>query len=176
MKKCSLCNVEKALTEFPTDKRCPDGRRNKCRSCTREYHTRWRQDNPDLMSAMRKRDRTKNQKQRRVYNALWYQENKKHTNEVRRRWRKRNVLKWRAYAHQRTARQYDATGYASPEAIEARMSFYGYRCYMCRGAFDQIEHVIPLSRGGTNWPANLRPACRSCNARKHTKLPRELAA
>jgi 5-methylcytosine-specific restriction endonuclease McrA len=33
--------------------------------------------------------------------------------------------------------------------------------------------VIPLSVGGTNWPANLRPACRSCNSAKGASSDRE---
>jgi 5-methylcytosine-specific restriction endonuclease McrA len=29
--------------------------------------------------------------------------------------------------------------------------------------------VIPLSKGGTGWPANLVPACKSCNLSKAMK-------
>ncbi|WP_097063743.1 HNH endonuclease [Sphingomonas guangdongensis] len=29
-----------------------------------------------------------------------------------------------------------------------------------------LDHVLALSLGGTNEPANLAPACRDCNARK----------
>mgnify|MGYP002813225513 FL=1 len=32
-----------------------------------------------------------------------------------------------------------------------------------------IDHIVPLSRGGTNDLQNLTIACRSCNARKGTK-------
>ncbi len=41
------------------------------------------------------------------------------------------------------------------------------RCYYCGGThLLGIEHVIPLSAGGSNTPDNLVCACRSCNARK----------
>jgi 5-methylcytosine-specific restriction endonuclease McrA len=36
-----------------------------------------------------------------------------------------------------------------------------------------IEHRIPLSRGGSNWPANLAPACKTCNSSKGTKTEKE---
>jgi 5-methylcytosine-specific restriction endonuclease McrA len=32
-----------------------------------------------------------------------------------------------------------------------------------------VDHVIPLSVGGTNWLKNLQPLCSSCNSSKHTK-------
>jgi 5-methylcytosine-specific restriction endonuclease McrA len=40
---------------------------------------------------------------------------------------------------------------------------------MCGGPATSIDHVKPLSKGGQNLLANLRPACISCNARKGGK-------
>lgn len=33
-----------------------------------------------------------------------------------------------------------------------------------------IDHIVPVSQGGTNSQANLRPACRECNEWKSDKL------
>jgi 5-methylcytosine-specific restriction endonuclease McrA len=38
-----------------------------------------------------------------------------------------------------------------------------------------LDHVLPLSRGGSNAPTNLVVACRSCNSRKHNRTPLEFA-
>lgn len=46
---------------------------------------------------------------------------------------------------------------------------FGFRCYVCGGPWEQDDHVIPLSRGGTNWPANLRPICKLHNLMKGRK-------
>ena len=52
---------------------------------------------------------------------------------------------------------------------------YAYGCDICgeqlTGRTATMDHFIPISGGGTNWPDNLRPLCRSCNARKHDKMP-----
>ena len=51
---------------------------------------------------------------------------------------------------------------------------YGKRCYLCGEIADTIDHVIPISRGGTNDIENLRPACYDCNMRKGSKTLEEL--
>lgn len=69
-----------------------------------------------------------------------------------------------------------AIGQYTMEQWEGRLNFYGRRCYLCGCDWDAltpshrtIDHVIPLSKGGTNWPANLRPACRPCNSGKRDR-------
>jgi 5-methylcytosine-specific restriction endonuclease McrA len=46
-----------------------------------------------------------------------------------------------------------------------------YRCQMCGvtakdGATLEIDHIYPVSKGGTNEPDNLQVLCRDCNAGK----------
>lgn len=68
----------------------------------------------------------------------------------------------------RRAREANAIGQASATQIRARIDYYGGRCWICRALANTIDHVIPLARGGTGWPANLRPACKRCNfSRQH---------
>lgn len=44
----------------------------------------------------------------------------------------------------------------------------GWRCRRCgRAGRMEVDHVIPLDRGGAPWdPANLQTLCRSCHIRK----------
>jgi 5-methylcytosine-specific restriction endonuclease McrA len=75
-----------------------------------------------------------------------------------------------AATQRRRAHVAAAPGVATPDQIAARVAMWGGTCWMCRMApGTAIDHVIPLSRGGTNWPANLRPACQPCNSRKHDR-------
>ena len=50
-------------------------------------------------------------------------------------------------------------------------------CYLCLFKIefgkDELEHKMPLSRGGGNEYVNLGVACKSCNRRKHTKTEEE---
>jgi 5-methylcytosine-specific restriction endonuclease McrA len=36
-----------------------------------------------------------------------------------------------------------------------------------------VDHIIPLSRGGTNWPDNIQLLCAECNSSKRNKLMSE---
>ena len=51
------------------------------------------------------------------------------------------------------------------------IELYGDACYLCGGPYEHTDHVIPLSRGGYDVLANLRPCCSPCNLSKHAKLP-----
>jgi 5-methylcytosine-specific restriction endonuclease McrA len=48
---------------------------------------------------------------------------------------------------------------------------YDWCCAMCgHRAKLTVDHIIPISRGGSNWAWNVRPACQSCNSRKKDKI------
>jgi len=57
-----------------------------------------------------------------------------------------------------------------------------YRCQYCGRAQNELrhrealtrDHLIPLSRGGTNEWTNVVTACSSCNTRKANRLPSEI--
>ena len=54
--------------------------------------------------------------------------------------------------------------------IQARIDYYGGAGYLCGAPdADTLDHVKPISKGGAHIPANLRPACLSCNSSKRDK-------
>ena len=51
-------------------------------------------------------------------------------------------------------------------------------CHYCSRKFTfkelTLDHVVPLSRGGTTSPGNVVPACRECNKAKGVDTPLDL--
>lgn len=50
-----------------------------------------------------------------------------------------------------------------------------FSCFYCRkvGGILEVDHYIPISKGGTNDLSNLKTSCRRCNRQKKDKLPEE---
>lgn len=56
-------------------------------------------------------------------------------------------------------------------AWRAKLKSYGYRCAKCRSGVNvQMDHILPVSRGGTNEIHNLQPLCGPCNLAKRAKI------
>lgn len=60
-------------------------------------------------------------------------------------------------------------------AISRRSVFArdGHRCQYCGATAENIDHVVPRSRGGTHTWDNVVAACRRCNAAKEDRLLEE---
>ena len=67
----------------------------------------------------------------------------------------------KALLRQQTAHQ------IKPRLIRARFAQFDNCCAYCGATGDmQIEHVVPISKGGTHAMGNIVPACRECNYSK----------
>ena len=66
--------------------------------------------------------------------------------------------------------------YQARVALNRRAVFArdGHKCQYCGAAAENIDHVIPRSRGGTHTWDNVVAACRPCNMRKEDRYLHEL--
>lgn len=102
--------------------------------------------------------------------TAWGKENPEYIRERAAKYRHEN----RERCRQQVRKRRSGAGSFSTPKWKSRLEYYGERCVYCGSAERiEIEHRIPLSRGGTNQPANLVPACKSCNCSKGTLTERE---
>lgn len=144
----------------------------------KERSRRWNRNNPKQKKERDRQYRLTNSERLREWDRQRYRtdpKRKKGMKEKSRRWSRseRGKIVSRITKANRRTRESGALGFASADQIQARIDFYGNRCAYCGGPFEDLDHVIPLSRGGSKRPANLRPACRHCNRSKGTKMLKE---
>ena len=150
---CSKCHETKPLDDFYKLSRSKDGYDTKCKVCN--------------YAANKKHRSTKNGKQYYAKLQAEYRQTdsyKKWCNSPsgiatlrRKKYKRRSLEK--------------AVGDITFATIELLDNIFGNKCLYCQGHHDiTYDHVIPLSRDGTNDLSNLVKACRSCNSSKHIKL------
>ncbi len=181
MKKCTKCGEVKELGEFGRDKRMSDGRINKCKKCAsiaraERYAKNKKRENVRSFE-YRKRNIEAILEREKAYRA----ENRELVAKRTREWRLTSGysqgeykagrrIAYASYEQNRRSLSMSAAGGFTPTQWQARLDYYSGKCIYCGSSESiEIEHRIPLSRGGTNWPANLVPACKSCNCKKGTK-------
>ncbi len=62
---------------------------------------------------------------------------------------------------------------AAPLSRRAVFARDHHRCQYCGSGAENLDHVMPRSRGGTHTWDNVVASCRACNARKEDRLPAE---
>jgi 5-methylcytosine-specific restriction endonuclease McrA len=69
-------------------------------------------------------------------------------------------------------RHYVRVPYRSVVPLSRRAVFArdGHRCQYCDRAAENIDHVVPRSRGGPHAWENVVASCRACNSRKEDRL------
>lgn len=168
-KTCNKCKVEKDLTDFHSDKRNQDGRQGQCKKCRNATITKWHKNNKGKTNAASARWRDKYPHKVKAYSAQYYTDNKE---EMRAKFKaymtpERNSY----YMRLRRDRKRGAKGICTFAQLQARIDYYGGLCWICGDPMQAIDHVKPLAKGGTEWPANLRPICTSCNSKKRDLWP-----
>lgn len=139
-------------------------------------------------SERQKRWRESHKEQIAAYNAEWRKNNREHINAYMRGYKRSPESKERRdamkkeydHAHPENVRARSALYKARKKAAEgsftdeqwlALCAEYGQRCAYCgEEKLLETDHVVPITKGGTNWISNIVPACKNCNASKGTKL------
>jgi 5-methylcytosine-specific restriction endonuclease McrA len=87
------------------------------------------------------------------------------------RWLERNPQKAQEYRHKVRAKRGSAVGWHTGEEWSDLCALYGDRCPRCMQPCRRftVDHITPLSRGGTDYVWNLQPLCARCNCQKSNK-------
>jgi 5-methylcytosine-specific restriction endonuclease McrA len=174
VKHCTKCNVEKPLECFPYDKHKFDGLRPQCKSCVSVYNTnRYRKTSNRRVRREHVGEGLKRcMSCKRVLPLESFGIRKDHWTGRKSNCNECRLADW----HKRRARKLEANGSFTKKEFEAKLKLYKGKCHWCMKPIEgsvHRDHVIPLSRGGSNDISNIVPSCSKCNLSKNDKLPHE---
>lgn len=107
----------------------------------------------------------------------WYRRNAEKVKTYVRDWKRKNPDREALYERRRRASRLRVGGRHSMDDVLLLLEAYEWRCAYCgEGGRLTIDHLVPLSRGGSDGIENLIPACLSCNSSKHDRTELEFRA
>lgn len=187
-KYCSACDTNKPVSEFNKNKTKKDGLQSRCRECNKKILKQWYEANREHKQEyyIENKERIKETQKRYVLN------NREKFDEYQRRYRRQNRDKMKArqrvyysknpnanrrYKALRRARERSAEGTYSEAEANVLLSMYN-TCPACGEGFTEdakptLDHIVPITRNGTNYITNLMPLCKRCNSSKNAKTPEE---
>lgn len=156
-RQCSICKLVKDLSEFPNHKAYPLGKHYRCKICDRALSAKYYANN------------TEKERQRRInyYNNQSVQEKRDYAS----KYYASNTEKVANNQNRRRARKHNNGGkHTADEWLEKKLLFNN-ECAICKCTTCKLtrDHIIPLTKGGTDNINNIKPLCRSCNSRKGNK-------
>lgn len=169
MKTCKHCGQTKESNLFFKNSGTKDGLQSNCKPCSSGLAKKWRESN---LEKKRSKDRA------------WREANKDKSNDATRKWRQSNPDKTLERKRRRKAARL-GNGfevYSDKQVIEK----YGMLCHLCLEPINflaprkagligwqrgfQVDHVLPLSKGGPDTLDNVRPSHGLCNMKKSDSI------
>lgn len=105
-----------------------------------------------------------------------------HVHAVHRAWLLRTGYQWHkvnpeaqaAKNARRRTKINQAEGTYTADDVKELLAKQKNRCACCGAKKNlAVDHIVPLTKGGSNWPRNLQMLCKPCNSRKAARDPIE---
>lgn len=138
---------------------------------TKAYFKAWYAANRNEQIARNKQWKAENKTQVAASRLEYRRKNREKFNALLRAWIKANPIARRAYYNNRRT-QLHAGGRHTPEDLKHILQLQKTRCALCKCALQRkkhLDHIIALSKGGSNERTNLQFLCVECNLRKNNK-------
>jgi 5-methylcytosine-specific restriction endonuclease McrA len=128
----------------------------------KESHMQWRIENPEYHKQWRI--------EHAEYDKQWRVKHAKQKKEYDKQRQIENPEKSRAKNRKRRALKLGASGYHTENDLQYIYEQQKGKCISCGNKFSYnkmtVDHIKPLSKGGSDLPYNIKLLCKSCNSSK----------
>lgn len=154
---------------------------------------KWRLDNPERAKANDKRKYEAKRDAELIRMRKRYAENREADIERKRKAYRENAEENRAkqraryaenkdyfkpYNKSRKARVRSSMGSFSAAQVRKMLDDQGCKCIYCKCDISKnyhVDHIVPVSKGGSSFIENIQLLCPTCNLRKRAKMPEDYA-
>ena len=107
--------------------------------------------------------------------AKWRDEHREEYREYLRNWKRKNKDRVRASNLNSLLKRKGVIGSFSNFEWWCLMAGYDFKCAFCGDTEKELtrDHIVPISKGGTNYIDNIQPLCGSCNYTKQDRSMEE---
>lgn len=134
----------------------------------------WRRDNPDRVKRTKAADYKRHKPKRAASAKRWRSENIEKVRDIDRLKVLASPEQYRTYKRNYKVRKRNAPGRHTGEDVLAILKAQGGKCAYCRTGLKSkyhVDHILALSKGGSNDRSNLQILCQPCNQSKSAKDP-----
>ena len=131
-----------------------------CKACQNARANAWREAHPEGAKEIQARYRHAHKEEKAAYQRLYYA--------------RIGAEGMAVLNHRRRAREKAADGSYTAAEWRKLLEQYG-DCPCCGDSFTDevpptVDHIVPLTKGGTNYIANIQPLCLQCNQTKNAEV------
>lgn len=136
------------------------------KKANRAKAAKWRRYNPERAKESGRRKYLRNRDKIIARSRKWEDDNPEKTRINAKKFRARHREDINRRTQARRARLAGAPGGHSVAHFRVVAKRYSDRCVRCGGQPVTEDHIVPLSRGGSDSIANIQPLCLPCNTSK----------